>query len=247
MRLSGGFGAVLCAAVVLAGCGAHDPAPPSTATSTVATQPSGHVASWQGCTADGFRAAGAVVTRADLDGDGAPDPVRLVGAGDGPCADALVALTRRGVAGMRLHGTALDPGTARVVDLQPQLLLVAERDHPRGGHQVHLFALDSAGRLAEVEAGEGPLLPYVATDGGGAPAMATCTEDGGIAVWTATTHKPPGIVLAWDVRRTRYRIDGATAEQQGTELVKDGAPDPLLRRDLPRMFQPGTYLADCRH
>jgi hypothetical protein len=229
--------AVLCAALVVPGCGGQQPASPTADPDS----------SWHGCTADDLGSSGAVVARADLDGDGHADRVRLVGAADGPCADALVVVTRRGVAGVQLRGAALDPDTARVVELDPQLLLVAEREHPRGGFRVHLFALDSADRLAEVSAGEGPLLPYVATDGGGAPAMATCTEDGGIAVWTATTHKPPGIVLAWDVRRTSYRLDGATAEQQGTEVVKDGAPDPLLRRDLPRMFQPGTYLADCRH
>ena len=45
---------------------------------------------------------------------------------------------------------------------------------------------------------------------------ATCTDDGGSAVLTATTvSEPPGIVLAWDVQRTAYAIEGAWPRHAG--------------------------------
>jgi hypothetical protein len=239
MHLSGLGAAAVLVAATLSGCGDQ-------AGRDQAGGPDAQ-ASWQGCTSADVRSAGTVVARADLDGDGTADEVRLVGRGAGPCADALIARTADGVAGLRLRDVDLDADSAKVVELDPELVMVNGPGHPRGGYQVHLYALDSQGDLAEVSTGEGPLLPFTATDTGTAPQTATCAKDGDVAVWTTTTNKPPGIVLAWDVRRTTYRLDGATAHDEGTDLVKDGAVDPLLRKQMPQLFQPDGYFADCRH
>lgn len=239
--------AVVLVAVAAAGCGDPDAVPDGHAGSA---EPSGSSTqqrtAWHACTVAAFRSAGTVLTDADLDGDGTRDQVRLVSEGSGPCSDALVARTHHGVAGVRLPEEGLDRDSAKVVELDPELVMVDGAVHPRGGYQTHLYALASSGALAEVTARGGPLLPFTSTDTGSAPQTATCTEDGNVAVWTATTHKPPGIVLAWDVRRTTYRIDGATAHPEGTELVEDGAADPLLRKQMPQLFQPHGYFADCR-
>ncbi len=89
-----------------------------------------------------------------------------------------------------------------------------------------------------------PVLPFVATDGGGAPTTATCTDDGGIEVVTATTAEPPGVVLAWDVQRTPYAIEGLDATPVGDATVQADVADPLLRTRVPELFD-GPF-ADCR-
>ena len=192
--------------------------------------------------AQGDRCAGrgTVVARADLDGDGTREPVRLTGAG-GPCPHRLVAGSRSvDVAGLGLvakRASVVRPGGQ-------ELVLVPAHSHPRGGSQPRLFTAGGRDGLTEVvtKAGD-PVLPFVATDGGQPPTTATC-RDGGIAVLTASAHQPPGVVLAWDVRRTSYRIEEGVAVRTEDAVVEKAVADPLLRKRLPALFD-GSLFAGC--
>jgi hypothetical protein len=156
-----------------------------------------------------------------------------------------VARSGEGVTGLDVTGRDLEAGTARVVALGDgtELLLVDGGVHPRGGFQPHLFVL--ADELHEVREDGNPLLPFVATDGGGAPMAATCLGDRELGILTATTSEPPGVILAWDVQRTTYRLEGHEAVLVGTKQVRDHAADPTLRKEMPELFEPGALFADC--
>jgi hypothetical protein len=206
-------------------------------------------AAWGDCTIDAYDAAGGERV-ATLEGADARAPVRLVPPGQGPCAGGLVARTEAGVVGLDASGLDLEAGTARVVRLRgaggdepTELLLVNGGSHPRGGFQPHLFVLSDG--LSEVTADGHPLLPFVATDGGGTPVTARCGDDGTVQVLTASTSKPPGVVLAWDVQRTTYRIDDGGAVRLSSEQIRDHAADPILRKELPQLFEPDGSFADC--
>jgi hypothetical protein len=190
---------------------------------------------------------GTVAARADLDGDGTVETVRLVTGGTGGCADSLIARMGPAVAGTSVTGLGLVAARARTVHLKgpgaPDLVLLPGAPHRRGGAQMHLFGARSD-RLAEVTAAGEPVLPFVATDGGSAPMTATCRAHGGIAVWTGTAHQPPGIVLAWDVERTTYDIRNGSAVHPRTTTIVRAAADPLLRKQRPELFA-GRLFADC--
>jgi hypothetical protein len=186
------------------------------------------------------------VARADLDGDGRAETVRATGPRAGGCGDALVVTVQGSTSGVRLAPGGVDPGSIRVV--QPpghdgRLIFVTGRAHPRGGFQPHLVGL-AHGMLEEVTVAGEPLLPFVATDGGGQPASADSTTDGGVATLTASTHEPPGIVLAWDLRRTRYTLQGTAARRVSSRMVATAVADPVLRREHPELYRP-TFFAGC--
>lgn len=190
----------------------------------------------------------AVVAHADLDGSGASNEIALVPQSTrGPCAGSLFTTFDGEPSAVSLHGAAIDRRSATVVQLsgtQQQLLMLRERAHPRGGFMVHLYAADRDG-IGELLVDGRPVIGFVATDGGTAPATATCTDDGGIAVLSASTHEPPGIVLAWDVRRTTYTLHGTAAERSSTRLIREAAADPLLRKEMPQLFDPEALFTDC--
>jgi hypothetical protein len=188
---------------------------------------------------------GTVVAKADLDGDGQPSTVRLAGSGASPCADRLLA---DGGVWADVGGLALVPDPATVVHLKgagaPDLVLLSAEPHPRGGWQPHLFGAGGETGLTEVTSEGGPVVPFVATDGGAPPMTATCTPDGGISVVTAVAHEPPGVVLAWDVTETTYTVKDGHAETTGSKMVEEAAADPLLRKERPELFD-GTLFANC--
>lgn len=220
---------------LLGGCGTEAPvAEPSAPTQ------------WGDCTLEALRSAGSREV-ATLDDDStAHARIRLLPSGDGPCAGGLVARVGSAVTGLDAAGLDLDPASAKVVDLDGdggELLVVNGGAHPRGGFQPHVFSL--TGGLHEVLVDGGPLLPYVATDGAGTPVTAACRDDGGIDVLTATTSEPPGVVLAWDVQRTSYRLDGGEATTIGSEQIRDHTADPVLREEMPALFEPDGFFGDC--
>ena len=79
------------------------------------------------------RSQGAV--HADLDGNGSLEPVRLTGQGSGPCANSLLA---PGGTAYDVSGLDLVTDGATVVHLRgegaPDLVLLSEKPHPRGGY-----------------------------------------------------------------------------------------------------------------
>ncbi len=221
---------------LLGGCGAEAPQ----------AEPSGP-SQWGDCTVEALDSAGGrEVATLDDDGGRADARVRLLPSGDGPCAGGLVAQVGSHVTGLDAAGLDLDAASAKVVDLEGdsgQLLVVNGAAHPRGGFQPHVFSL--TGGLHEVLVDGGPLLPFVATDGGGTPVTATCRGEGGIDVLTATTSEPPGVVLAWDVQRTSYRLEGGRATATGSEQIRDHTADPVLREEMPALFEPDGFFSDC--
>jgi hypothetical protein len=64
-------------------------------------------------------------------------------------------------------------------------------------------------------------------------------------VLSATTSEPPGVVLAWDVERTTYDITAGGAVRTGSEQIEDHIADPLLRKKMPELFEPGALFEDC--
>lgn len=218
--------------VVLTGCGDEG--------ARTAPTPTAH---WRDCTTRGFEDASGATAR--LSQGGRDVTVKLVPAGEGPCGGGLVTRSGSSVSGVDVHALDLDPDTARVVHLgERDLLLVLGGFHPRGGFQPHLFGLDPD--VGEVTVDGRPLLAFVATDGGGTPTGARCGRDGTIDVLTATTSKPPGIVLAWDVTRTTYRLDGNQAVETGSEQIRDHVADPTLRKAMPDLFDPEALFARCQ-
>jgi hypothetical protein len=209
--------------------------------------PSGNGQLFGGCAADSAAVKQArLLTRADLDGDGEPDAVRFTGPQAGRCANAVLAHVGGRTIAARV-GEPLRGGHARTVQLNGkarQLVFFEGHGHPRGGFQPHIVGLGGNG-LAEVKAHGKPLLGFMSTDGGGLPETATCTKGGGIAVLSATTHKPPGVVLAWDVRKTTYSLDGTVAKRTTSRQIRDAAADPTLHKRMPQLFDPSGYFAGC--
>lgn len=219
---------------LLGGCGQAGPR----------TEPVG-AQQWGDCSAGALDRAGGQRVAAVPVGSTADAEVRLVAPGDGPCAGGLVARVGSGVTGLDVAGLDLEAGSARVVFLGggDALLLVNGGSHPRGGFQPHVFSLD--GGMHEVLVDGNPLLPFVATDGGGTPVTATCRGGRGVDVLTATTSEPPGVVLAWDVQRTSYVVRDGEAARTGTRQIRDHAADPVLRKEMPALFEPDGFFSDC--
>jgi hypothetical protein len=201
-------------------------------------------AQWRACDSAAFAEAAGQVAEVEVPGEDAPVVVKLVD-GSGPCAGGLVARYGTGVAGLDVSGLDLDPASAEIVTLTDgqKLLRVDSAGHPRGGFQPHLFAV--AAGMAEVGVDGAPLLPFVATDGGAAPTAARCGPGGTVELLRAATSEPPGVVLAWDVHRTTYEVDGAHAEKAGSDQLHDHIADPMLREQMPELFEPEGLLGDC--
>lgn len=227
-------------ALVLAGCG--------TESGSVESATPGR-ALFGDCKADDPALGGAaVIAEADLDGSGAMSEIAYVsGRSGGPCAKALFTTVDGEPSAMSMTNTPIDVDSAEIVRLSGtgrQLLMLRELAHPRGGYMVHLYGA-ADGVLGEVLANGEPVVGFIATDGGMPPGTAECTDDGGIAMVTAMTHEPPGIVLAWDVTRTTYSLDGNSARQTASPQIDKGVADPTLREEMPQLFEPEGYLADC--
>jgi hypothetical protein len=202
---------------------------------------------WGECDAAAFADARAEAAGRLQGADGTVAEVKLTAAGDGPCAHGLVARTDSGTSGVDVSGLDLDPRTAALVSPgggAPELLRVDGAAHPRGGFQPHLFVLEDDG-LAEVTLAGEPVLPFVATDGGAKPSAATCSGDGEIELLEVRTSKPPGVVMAWDVYRSTYPVGSGELEPAQPELVRDHAADPILRREMPELFEPAALFQGC--
>lgn len=227
---------VVFAMLAVAGCGSDRGPDPAEATG------------YRGCTASDAAAHGRVVAKADLDGVDGTETVRLIGSNDRRCGNSLVAAVGGRLIGADASRLRLVPERAQTVHLRggaaADLVLLWSEPHPRGGSQPHLFGLRDSGRLSEVTTNGHPVLPFLATDGGGSPMTATCTRSGGIAVFSAVAHQPPGIVLAWDVTRTTYDVGDGGAVAVGSRLVETAAADPALRRSRPELFS-GKLFVDC--
>jgi hypothetical protein len=241
--------ATVLASVVLSGCGTQEGASdggsgPAESAGDGGTS-SGAARAWRDCTPDAFEAAGGASKT--LRHDGAQTELELKVPEDGPCAGALVASGPSGVVGVDAKDAELDGDTAKALDAgdlgDNVLVRVDGGVHPRGGFQPHLY-LVGPDTIREVTVNGQPVVPFVATDGGMAPMTVRC-GDGTIAVVSATTAEPPGVIMAWDVQTTTYTLSADGAREQGAGSLQEDVAEPVLRRDMPELFAPGHGFAGC--
>ncbi|RNM11144.1 hypothetical protein [Nocardioides pocheonensis] len=185
------------------------------------------------------------VTRADLDGDGSLDEVSFTPA-SGNCPASLDSSVQGLRAGLVLDwdlAPAGAPATAvRVPGRSGDLVLLLE-EHPRGGFQAHLYGF-AEGRLGELTVHDQPVFPFVATDVLSHPIAATCV-DGGFEVTEGRAHEPIGVVPAWDVFRTTYRVDGNAVTKGVTTEVADNVLDRDFRVTYPELVRNALF-ENCR-
>lgn len=187
-----------------------------------------------------------VVVRADVDGDGAAEDVRMTLLDATHCPNYLFTKIGSHLVGVNLHHASFTGQDLRAVSIPSRQgqLVVARATHPRGGFQTHLYAYADK-KLAEVTAPGGDLpIPFVATDTTGGYVSASCTSNG-FVVRQAVVHEPPGIVFAWDIRETAYQLDGTTAKPSGTKEIKDNVLDKFLREDYGALVRREMFTTGC--
>jgi hypothetical protein len=190
--------------------GAADDAPTPTATATL-------------CAEDGGGEASAKV---DLDGDGTPEDVHANATGKCPGSvisevdgDLVSAPIDDEVPVTSVFGVSLEGRKGQLV--------VTRQDHPRGGYQLHVFVLVGK-KLSELQDGDQPLVPFVATDVRPISATVDC-QGGNIIVNRAVA----GAGGTWDVRRTTYTVAGSTATKSGTTVVASDATPKRVDQLMP--------------
>jgi len=224
------------AGLLASGCGQQPSVPPRQAPEALV-----------GCSPAQSRAAmhraHQVPVEVDLDGDGSPDPTNLTRTGS-PCPGVLFTTVHDRLYSVTANDAGLDVASARRVSLPGREgdLLALRADHPRGGYQVRLYAF--ADDLGEVTADGQPVVPFVATDTTGGYVSVTCADDA-LVVRQAVAHEPPGIVFAWDVRETRYALEGHQARQSSTTEVGNNVLDQQLGARFPAVKQRRMFAKGC--
>ena len=233
---------MLASCLVLAGCGSGVEQP--NADDTASATPEA-VAKVGRCPADSPALVSArTLARADLDGDGRAEAVKLT-APDGDCPNLMfVELGERYLAAQLPVGApVVARGYAVAVPGREGDLVVTRQDHPRGGFQLRLFAA-GAEDLTELKDGKGPLVPFVALDVDEHPFSIDCT-DGGVVLTEAVPHEPPGVIFAWDVKRTTYALDGTDVEAGTSEEIADNVLPRQLESDHPELVEHRAF-ESCR-
>lgn len=182
---------------------------------------------------------------ADVDGDGAPDNVQYL-AGSGDCARVLFARADAKRRGVKVTGDApvesRDADAVAIPGRKGALVLLVQL-HPRGGFQARLFGY-AHGSLEELTVHGEPVFPFVATDVLSHPIAARCVE-GGFEVTEGRAHEPIGVVPAWDVFRTTYRVDGNTVTKGATTEVADNVLEKDFRATYAELVR-GALFENCR-
>ena len=122
-------------------------------------------------------------------------------------------------------------------------LLVTRQDHPRGGFQLRVYAAGD-GKLVELEADGHSLVPFVALDVQEHPLSIDCTN-GGVVITEAVAHEPPGVMFAWDIRRTPYVVDGTEVTAGKTEEIADNVLPGQLDAKYPDLVKYAAFKS-CR-
>lgn len=235
--------AIVAALLVLAGCGSADQGSGKSEESggTGATPPS----TVGGCAADDPQVTGArPVTKADLDGDGTADQVKLTADG-GDCGNTLFAKLGEGYVATAIQADEPPITSAYAVALPGRegQLFVTKADHPRGGYQLRVYAAD-ADSLEELTYRENPLVPFVALDVPEHPFSIDCAEDG-LVLTEAVPHEPVGVVAAWDIQRTTYAVEGTTVTASPPTEVADNVLPQDLDAKYPDLAKHSAF-ASCR-
>lgn len=231
------------ALALLAGCGSAEQGSRDAAGKEPTASPSGSTsASPSSCTQ-----TVKTIAQADLDGDGRREQVQVGTGGGGTCPDSL---SVAGKAGEPYVGVELPSGEPPVrsgfgvaVPGRKGELLVTRQDHPRGGFQLRVYAAGD-GKLVELEVDGRSLVPFVALDVQEHPLSIDCT-DGGVVITEAVAHEPPGVMFAWDIRRTPYVVDGTKVTAGSTEEIADNVLPGQLDAKYPDLVKYAAFKS-CR-
>ena len=197
------------------------------------------------CTADSTEVRDAtLLTRADLDGDGSPEEVRLTGSG-GACPSMVFAKVGESyVAGqVPADSPPVSEAFAVAVPGVGPDLLVTRQQHPRGGYQIRIFSL-SDNTLVEARDKESPLVKFIATDVQEHPLSIDCTE-GGLVLVEALAHEPRGVIFAWDVFRKTYAVASGAVTLESTKEIADNVLPAQLEKKFPRLADYSLFKS-CR-
>lgn len=227
-------------ALGIAGCGsAGETNQPGESSTAEAKQTVGS------CSPDDAAVTGAAsLGRADLDGAGSRQDVRLTADG-GSCGNTLFVKSGDGILSLSLDDVTLSTEDSSVIRIPGRKgdIVVARQAHPRGGFQLHLYAV-ADGRLGEVLADGEPVIRFVATDSSqGTPLTAECV-DGGFTITAAVAHEPIGVLFAWDLWRSEVTLEGNTATVTGPTEIKDNVLPQQLEQDYATLAK-NEFFADC--
>ncbi len=183
----------------------------------------------------------------DVDGDGTAEQVRPTASS---CGAGVVATSGARTWAASASGSAgtQEPPVEDVYGVRvpgrAAQLVVTRSTHPRGGEQLRVYAAQDD-RLVELRRGTEPLVPFTATDVQEQPASIACGKDS-LVLTVAVAHEPPGVVAAWDVRRTAYTLgEGARLEAGPTREVADNVLPGKLRTEWPTLVRHQAF-AGCR-
>ncbi len=233
--------ACLATLLLLAGCGSAEQQGGESGKS----DPSGSTTTTVGkCAADAPEVQVArTLATVDLDGDGTAESVKVTGAG-GECPNTVfVKLGSRPLAAAPDDGPPVTNAFGVAVPGRAGRLLVTRSDHPRGGYQLRVYAVGTS-ELDELQIGRNPLVPFLATDVQEHPFSIDC-GDGGLVVTEAIPHEPPGVVAAWDIRRTTYVFEGGRITPGTSAEVADNVLPNQLGQNYPDLVK-HTAFASCR-
>ena len=107
-----------------------------------------------------------------------------------------------------------------------QPLLVTRAEHARGGAQTRVYV---GGAVELTDTSGNPLVPFTATDSRATAHVSITCVTGGLQVTTATPTVPGGVLVAWDIDRTTYRVDLSGAHASGHERLATSVPERTLR------------------
>ncbi|MDQ6641423.1 MAG: hypothetical protein M3Y66_02895 [Actinomycetota bacterium] len=181
----------------------------------------------------------------DLDHDGVGNTL-MVTRPDSTCPNVMFSKVAGHVTSVDLGSVQLTLDSARrvIVPGHPGDLVAIREVHPRGGFQLHLYGY-AGGKLAEVTTPDGaPPMPFVATDTKGGYLSASCI-DHGFVLRQAVTHRPPGVVFAWDIKEASYRLDGTTAKPGGVKEIKNNVLDQELAKTYPALVKRQMFVTGC--
>lgn len=229
------------ALLVLAGCGSAESSDDAASGDKRESTPSPS-ATASACGGTG-KAQTKALARVDVNGDGTLEQVRLESRPG--CPPAL------GVEGLgQLVATDLPDGQPPVrsaygvtVPGRQGSLVVTRQDHPRGGYQLRVFALEGD-ELSELTVDGNAVFPFVATDVDEQPASIDCA-DNALVVTKAVPHEPVGVVAAWDVQRTTYTLEGGKVTAGAPEEVADNVLPKQLAAKYPELARHAAFTS-CR-
>ncbi len=241
MRRRAGSGSAvvvgLMALTLLAGCG-DDGGTPGPGTSSGPSSERGAA-----CADSSAVDSADTLASIDLDGDGTREPVLLTAPG-GECGDLLFAEVDGAPHGLDTPALSPMEDATRAVQLPGRKgeLLLVEQGQVGGGYQPRLFGYARDG-LAELVEDDKPVLPFVATDATVIPYTVSCARNG-FVMDRAVAHEPPGVVFAWDIQRTTYRVKGTKVTHGKARETADNVLPERLGEEYPALARHDLF-PDC--